>query len=165
MPEIWEPETGRIFAMKGAEMLIRYMTLGAGHWGTRPVSYRGGLGDTMRVDFAATCMQNSVYGFFVNNSINLDDLLQDFGAGKSSIYDYDGRLTAEAPSGFQCVVEATINMASYRRGHSVPVIPVDLYRHFYNEYQAKYPPNLFTKGVMPNSNRESAEQYIKNARW
>jgi predicted amidohydrolase len=164
MPEIMEPEVARIFAMKGAEMLIRYMTLGAGHWGTRPVSYRGGAGDTYRVDFAASCMQNSLYGFFVNNALNPDDLIQDFGAGRSSIYDYDGRLMAEAGSVFQTVIEATINMAAYRRGHSIPVIPVDLFRHFYNEYQGKYLPNTFLK-AMPTTNAESAQAYLKDARW
>lgn len=164
MPEIFEPETGRAFAMKGAEMLIRYMTLGAGHWGTRPVSFRGGLGDTMRVDFAATCMQNSVYGFFVNNSLNTDDLIQDHGVGRSSIYDYDGRLMAEANSPFQTLVEATIPIASFRRGHTIPVISKELYTEAYGKYVSKYSPNLFLK-KLPNTNQESAQQYTQNARW
>lgn len=164
LPEIYDPEAARAFAMKGAEMLIRYMTLGAGHWGTRPVSFRGGLGDTMRIDFAASCIQNSVYGFFVNNSMNTDDLIQDHGVGRSSIYDYDGRLMAEAISPFQTLVEATIPIAAYRRGHTTPVVLKELYDKAYGKYVSKYPSNLFLK-KLPNTNQESAQQYIQNARW
>jgi len=164
MPEIMEPEVARIFAMKGAEMLIRYMTLGAGHWGTRPISYRGGLGNTYRIDFAASCMQNSVYGCFVNNAVNMDELIQDYGAGRSAIFDYDGRMMAEANSGLQTILEATIPIASYRKGHSIPIIPGDLFKHFYHEYVSKYPPNSYVK-MLPNSNAESAQLYIKDARW
>jgi predicted amidohydrolase len=164
MPEIYDPETARCFAMKGTEMLIRYMTLGAGHWGTRPVSFRGGLGDTMRAEFSANCIYNSVYGFFVNNSMNTDDLIQDHGVGRSSIYDYDGRLMAEAISPFQTTVEAIIPIASFRRQHSIPVIAKELYTAAYGKYASKYAPNLFLK-KMPDTNKESAEQYSKNARW
>lgn len=164
IPEIYEPETNRAFAMNGAEMFIRYMTLGAGHWGTRPVSYRGGLGDTMRVDFSAGCIQNSVYGFFVNNSLNIDDLIQDHGVGRSSIYDYDGRLMAEASSPFQTFVEATIPIASFRRMHTIPVLMKELYTEAYGKYVSKYPPNLFLKN-MPDTNKESAQQYLDNGRW
>ncbi len=164
MPEIWEPEMARAFAIKGTELIIRYMTYGAGHWGTAPLAYKGSLGDTMRIDFQAGCMQNSIYGVFINNAIVEADVFKDYGAGKSAVYDMDGRPMTEALTPHETMIEAVIPMASYRRGHSIPRIPKELYAPVLDAYVSKFPPNLFA-GPMPDNNADSVKFYNDAAQW
>lgn len=164
LPETLEPEMGRAFAIKGAEIIIRYMTYGAGHWSNRPFGYRGGLGDTFRLDLQATCLQNSVYGVFVNNALVPTEVFNDYGAGRSAIIDHDGRIIAEAASAHETVLEAVIPIASFRKTHSIPKIPKELYTDLVRQYVSKYPPNSFSKSL-PDTNRDSLSHYQNLARW
>ncbi|MFH0941965.1 MAG: nitrilase-related carbon-nitrogen hydrolase [Chloroflexota bacterium] len=165
MPEVFEPEIARVFATKGTEILIRYMTAGSGYWGTNPVTLRGGGINTFRIDFQATCMQNSIYGIFVNNAVSPDGgTITDAGAGGASIYDYDGRVMCESTSNQETMVWATIPLADFRKEHELPKWPKELFTNFYENYVSKFPPNSFTKS-MPMSFAESLEHYRKIARW
>lgn len=165
MPEVFEPEIARVFATKGTEILIRYMTAGSGYWSTNPVTLRGGGINTFRIDFQATCMQNSIYGVFVNNAISPDGgNITDAGAGGASIYDYDGRVMCEATSNEETMVWATIPLADFRKEHELPKWPKELFSNFYENYVSKFPPNSFEKS-MPMSFAESLEHYKKIARW
>jgi len=165
MPEVYEPEIARVFATKGTEILIRYMTAGAGFWGTNPVMIRGSAIDNFRIDFQSNCMQNSIYGVWVNNAISpLAAGLTDTGAGGSSIYDCDGRVMMEATSNQETWVTAAINLAEFRKEHELPKWPKELFADFYKNYVSKIPPNAFAK-ALPMSLVESADFYKKVARW
>jgi len=164
LPEVLEPELARVFGIKGTEIVIRYMTNGAGHWSTPLAWGKGGSGDTYRVDLQSVCAQNSIYGVFVNTAISVEDLIQDFGMGGSAIYDFDGRVVEQAASPFSSVIEATIPIASYRRNHSIPNFPVELVRHAFGQFSSKYPPNLFAE-TLPASNTDSIKLYQSHARW
>ena len=164
LPEIYEPEIARAFAIKGAEILIRYMTFGAGHWGTSPFVYKSALGDLMRIDLQACCIQNNVYGVFVNNAIVSEEVFEDFGSGRTAVYDMDGRLMAEAALHHETYIEAVVPMTYYRKNHSIPRIPKELYTHVLDDYESKYPPNTFLKSL-PKSPQDSINHYSKYARW
>jgi len=164
--EIMEPEAGRICAMKGVEIVIRYVTAGAGKWTLTPYVYYGGGDHTFRNDFLATCLTSNYYGIFVNNSLPVFEGLEfDLGSGDTAIIDCNGRIMAEAASIRDTMVTAVIPLASYRKKHSIPNIPKELYQHFYNEeFVSKYPPNTFRESL-PDGVREAAERYNKLARW
>lgn len=162
-PEVQSPEIGRAFAIRGAEVLIRYMTSGAGHWSTQPTTWMGGMGDSNRVDLQATCCQNSVYGVFVNAAMDTEDFI-DIGTGKSAIYDCDGRMMAEAISPFETVIRATIPIAAYRKRHSIPNFPVELFSQLNREYVSKYPPSSYLK-YLPKDNTDSIRHYQDTMRW
>jgi predicted amidohydrolase len=164
IPEIWEPEMARAYAIKGAEMIIRYMTYGSGHWSTNPLVYRGTEFNTMHVDFQSSCMQNNIYGVFVNNAVIEKDLFTEYGSGSSAIFDMDGKPMAMARGVNETMFEAVIPMAEFRKTHSIPRYPKALYEHLLDEYEAKFPPNLFVEN-RPQSNAESIELYDKNANW
>ena len=163
IPEIYEPEVGRAFAMRGTEIMIRYMTAGAGYWRNEPMSARGGGINSFLIDFQAVCMTNSMYGIFVNNSLSPEDPFY-IGAGHSTIFDNDGRVMSEAISSNETVVEAVIPIAAYRKKHSIPKVPNELYMHLLGEYPAKFPPNAFA-GYLPSSIADAVQHYRKSMRW
>jgi hypothetical protein len=164
IPEIWEPEMARAYAMKGAEILIRYMTYGSGHWGTAPLCYRGTGFNSMHIDFSAMCQANSVYGIFVNNAVIENEVFHEYGSGNSAVFDMDGKPMSVAAGVHETTFETVLPMAQYRQNHSIPTLPKDIYAHVYNEYVPKYPSNLFAK-LRPTSAVESRELYDKNANW
>jgi len=164
IPEIWEPEMARAYAMKGAELIIRYMTYGSGHWSTNPLVYRGTEFNTMHVDFQSSCMQNNIYGVFVNNAVIEDALFTEYGSGNSAIFDMDGKPMAMASGVHETIFEAVIPMAEFRKTHSIPKLPKELYLRAMEEYVPKYPPNLF-EIARPTSAADSIELYDKNANW
>jgi hypothetical protein len=55
-------------------------------------------------------------------------------------------------------------LAYFRKNHSIPKLPKELYRRAMDEYVPKYPPNLFEK-ARPTSAAESIELYNNNANW
>lgn len=167
MPEVLEPELGRAYAMKGAEIMIRYMTAGAGPWGVRPVTFTGGHHENTFInDFKAVCAAGNYYGLFVNNSLSGNDRGIDFdlGAGHSTIVDCNGGTMLEAASTAETMVSTVIPIAAYRRRHSIPHFPKELYRRLYDEYVPKFPPNSFLE-TRPDSFKDAVDHYNGLARW
>jgi len=164
IPEIWEPEMARAYAFKGAEILIRYMTYGSGHWSTAPLCYRGTGFNTMHVDFQSYCMANSVYGIFVNNAVIENEVFHEYGSGNSAVFDMDGKPMAVAAGVHETTFEAILPMAEFRQNHSIPKLPKALYMKALAEYTPKFPPNLFEK-ARPTSAAESIKLYDENANW
>lgn len=165
IPEIMEPEMARVFAMRGAEILIRYMTLGAGFWNTAPMGMLGGGLQTNRVDLQGMCIASGVYGLFVNHALSPDgDDQFDLGAGNSAIFDHNGVIIAEASSFAETVAAATIPLSLYRKRHSVPRFPKELYTHAYDDYQPRYPTNSYLES-QPQSIKELSAHYKSIARW
>jgi len=143
-----EPELIRASAMKGAEIVVRYMTAGGGHYSTNPSRQRGGGIHTFGIDLQAACIQNNIHGIFVNNAVSSqEDVIFDFGAGYSTIYNPDGNIIAQASSPNETIVSATIPMATYRKKHSIPRFYKELYAYLHQEYENKYPPSSFLKSL------------------
>jgi len=157
---------GRVYAMKGAEIVIRYMTGGAGTSITSPYTYLGGTNHIFRNELQVLCLAGNYYGIFVNNSISMrGDALYDFGSGASAIIDCNGKLIEEASSVHETMVTAYLPMAGYRQKHSIPNFPKDLYLHFYNEeYRPKYPANCF-QDSLPDGIMEAAQRYKDRSQW
>lgn len=162
-PEIQSPEIGRAFAIKGAEILIRYMTSGAGHFSSQPTVWHGGLGDTNRLDLQATCLQNGVYGVFVNAAMDTENFI-DIGTGRSAIYDFDGNKISEVISPFETMIHTTIPIASYRKKHSIPNYPIELFAQLNKEYISKYEPDSYLK-QLPANNADALKLYRNVTRW
>jgi predicted amidohydrolase len=165
MPCVREPEIGRAFALKGAEILIRYMTAGNGYCEQNPFSLRGGkLLDTFRVDLQAISIANHIYSVFVNNSLSPEVTFADLGAGGSAIYDAQGVPLMEAATAEETAVMATLPLAAYRKWHEIPRLPKELFTDIAKRYVSKFPPNCFAKHL-PNSLQDAGEQYAKMAKW
>ncbi|MEW6142808.1 MAG: nitrilase-related carbon-nitrogen hydrolase [Chloroflexota bacterium] len=148
-PCIFEPEIVRALAMKGAEIVIRYMTSGGPY----------------RFDLPALCATNQIYGIFVNQSVYDGDVRrEDERAGGTAIFDETGKTVAEASSHHETLVSANIPIASFRKRHALPVIRKEMFEPLWNSYIDKYPPNSFLKSL-PNNNVESIEHYRSIARW
>lgn len=167
MPEVMEPELGRVYAMKGAEIVIRYMTAGAGSWYFRPLRFNGTSGPPAFInELAMCCAAGHYYGVFVNNSLSIGDggSTYDLGSGGSTIIDCHGQVMMEAISNQETTVIADIPLAAYRQKHSIPIFPVDLYRQFYADYVPKFPANTFLKS-MPDGMMDGIRHYRESANW
>lgn len=166
IPEALEPEMGRVYAMKGAEIVIRYMTAGAGQTIVHPMVWMGGAGEqTFRVDFQAQCMQGDYFGVFVNNALSpMGDSLFDLGAGHSAIIDNNGKIIVEAASSAETMIVAFLSMGQYRKTHEIPYFPKELYMEFYKNYVPKFPPNMFAK-KLPDSIMDSMAESKKFLQW
>lgn len=164
-PCVYEPETARAYALKGTEMLIRLMTIGAGYWTRIGLpAMRGGGFHSLRFDLQACCIVNGVYGAFVNHAITPDKAIADQAAGGSAIFDYDGRVMAEAMSSQETLVIASIPIASFRKRHQLPNFPKELYTDMYNNYVPKFPPGALLK-YLPKDRADAIAYYRKLARW
>jgi predicted amidohydrolase len=164
-PCVKEPELIRAAALKGAEIVIRYMADGGGHYSTSPSLLRGGGNHTFGIDLQAACIQNNIYGVFVNNALSLqDDVIFDSGAGYSSIYDPDGNIIAQASSPHESIISVAIPVATYRTKHSIPVYFKELLKNINEEYVPKYPANSFIK-YLPDTKIEAKKHYKDLARW
>jgi predicted amidohydrolase len=166
IPEIGEPEMGRVYAMKGVEILIRYMTLGAGHWNTSPlIGPRGGNDNTFVIDMQGMCIDSGIYGVFVNNAVHLENgMMLDTGCGHSCIIDPEGRILIEASSPLETWADATIPLAAYRKRHWIPRFPKELYAHAYDDYTPRFPTNSYME-KQPQSLKELGQHYQAIARW
>jgi predicted amidohydrolase len=166
IPEVSEPEMARVYAMKGCEILIRYMTLGAGHWGTSPMlGPRGGGDNTFLIDMQGMCINNGVYGVFVNNALDReDDIIWDVGAGNSAILDPEGRILIQANSHFETALDTTVPLAAYRKRHWTPRFTKELFAHAYDNYTPRFPPNTYIQS-QPQTIKEIAAHYRNIARW
>jgi len=165
IPEVLEPELGRAYAMKGAEIMIRYMTLGSGLWRVKPLAWLGKTGHhSFRVDLQAQCMSAHFFGIFVNDAITTEAEALNRGQGHSAVFDPNGQLMIEAASETETMLTTTLPMASYRQHHQVPNFPKEIYQHLYDEYVPKCPANSFKQGK-PDGNMEAVQHYANIARW
>ncbi|MEW6142955.1 MAG: nitrilase-related carbon-nitrogen hydrolase [Chloroflexota bacterium] len=166
IPEVCEPEMARIYAMKGCEILIRYMTLGAGHWSTSPLlGPRGGGDNTFIIDMQGMCIASGIWGIFVNNALDREgDIIWDVGSGNSCIIDTDGRIISQANSLFETVADATIPMTLYRKRHWTPRFPKELYTQAYDNYVPRFPTNSYLQS-QPQNIKELSAHYKSIARW
>ena len=119
-----EPELMRGLAIKGAEVILRTAS-----------------GSFTETDMAATALYNRVYVAVANNSLLLKEgpFFEDTGAGGTAIYGPDGRVVAQAPDKFECLVTASIPIADFRAAHLQPDIHWDLVRDVFGDYESRFP--------------------------
>ncbi len=165
IPEVLEPEMGRAYAMQGAEIMIRYMTLGSGLWRVKPLAWVGANNHhSFRLDLQAQCMAGHFYGLFVNDAITTENEAFTRGQGHSAIFDPNGCVMIEAASDTETMLTATLPMASYRQEHSVPNFPKEIYQPLYDAYVPRTPANSFKEGK-PDGNMAAVKHYADIARW
>jgi len=141
------------------------MTNGGGHWSTSPSTFRGGGSHTFGIDLQAACIQNSYYGIFVNDALDVkQDLIWDYGCGYSAVYDCNGDVIAQASSPHETILSVTIPIASFRRKHSIPDYHKELYAHLHSGYTPKYPSNSFVS-YLPDSMADAGNYYDKIKKW
>ena len=153
IPEVGDPELARAYAIKGTEIMIRYMTgAGAGY---------------SRRDLQAACQACKYYGLYVNNALHyINGVEIDLGAGGSAIISPTGDIVEEAASNGETLVMGTIPIANYRAKHTIPEIPKDMLQHVYDEYVPRYPPNSYlTTKSLPNSMVDGIRHYKSVANW
>ena len=148
-PATREPEIARAFAIKGTEILVRYMTNG------RP----------FRFEVPALCYANRFYGVFVNQAVYEGDRRPaDTDGGGTAVFDDTGKMIAEATSLHETIVSVNIPIATFRKTHSIPVVRKALFECVWAEYECKYPPNSYLDHL-PKSKMDALEQLRKIARW
>ena len=159
------PEPARAFAIRGAEILVRSTGGAAVHYPVR------GRGD-QRLGMQAHCMFSDMYGVFANNALApvsplrfSPNRLADMGCGSSMIIDNFGRILEQAGSPAETVVSARIPIASFRKGHSIPVVKKELYDEgIWAEYVSKWPPNMY-KEYLPENSTDYLDNAYKQSRW
>jgi len=157
--EGFQHETARAFAFKGAEILARSYS-GNHNVRSEYTGYHAIVGDPW-LAMRANCQENNVYGIYANlaQSPNIH-----FALGDSMIIDCYGRVIKEANTHHETVVVERIPLATYRKQHSIPLLRQEIYAPVYQEYQGKYPPNLFSK-YLPKDVLDSLRYHEENARW
>ena len=156
--EGFQPETSRVFAFKGAEILAYSISggamLGVPRWGDA------------RLTFRSRCIDNDVYGVFANNGIGTTGnyAFEDTGAGYSMIIDNVGRILKQTTSQNETVIAETIPIALFRKSHSIPPLRQELYLPEYAEYKGKYPPNMYSE-YLPKDNLDAVNYARRKARW
>jgi predicted amidohydrolase len=151
--EGFAPETARVYAFKGAEIICWSLTGGGG-----------------REDAKAHGMiyfsRNDVYGIMADAAQKPanDYMYEGAGCGLSYIFANNGVVLAQSVFPHEIVVRATIPIGSFRRKHSIPVLRKEIYAPCYQQYEGKYPPNLYSK-YLPADPVDGINYARKNARW
>jgi len=163
--EVWEPEISRAFAIQGAEIFIRLLTIGAGYWSGTPLpALRGGPIHSFRLDLQACCMQNQVWGAYVNAAAATEGAIADQASGASAIINPDGIIVSEAMSTLETMVIANIPIAAYRTKHQLPNVPMDLYADMHRRYVPRFPAGSLLKHL-PKDPAEAVAYFKKLARY
>ena len=146
-----EPELFRAMALKGGEIFLRTAT-----------------GGFTPADIQACAMYNGVYTAICNNSVSPGNrgIWEDAGGGGSAIYDPRGEIMAQARSGAEQEVTATIPIGSYRGRRRLPEISWPMYAPVFARYVPSYPPGKYSTSQPPTL--QDAAQYLrdpKNRNW
>jgi len=144
-----EPELIRAYALKGCELMLRTAT-----------------GGFSRLDIRSGARHNGIYTALVNNahSPGTRGIFGDTGGGGSGIWGPDGEPLAEARSGFEQPIAATVPMAAFRARHRIPDVHWRLYEPVYSRYQPKFGPNLFSEHL-PADLDDAGAYLADKSRW
>ena len=159
--EGFQPETARAFAFKGGEILVR--SINGGAYLYSEMGARLDPGGDPRITMQAYCMENNVYGVFVNNATCPSYRFYP-GAGFSTIFDNKGRVLKVASTTDEAMIAEQIPIGSFRKGHSIPILRKELYERAYAEYVGKYPPNMYLE-YLPKDTIDGINYARRKARW
>jgi len=162
------PETARIFALNGAEILVR--SFGSG--GSTTKHYV-----TTVIRQAADCASNNCYGVLANNSAFF--FKPDFDkskpyregwepsfaiwSGYSTIFNPDGTILNQLKTCTEGIVSAQIPIAAHRKGRSIPALMNELYAPGYQR-PSKYPKNMYINH-QPRDVKDAVRYNQEKAQW
>ncbi len=151
--EGFAPETARVYAFKGAEILVWSATGGMGREEARAI------GQTY-------FRRQDVYGIQLDAALRPEnDYAPEMaGSGLTYIWDPAGICLAEAHYPHETILTASIPIGAFRKRHSIPVLRKELYAPEYDRYEGKYPPNMYAK-YLPKDPSDGINWARKNARW
>lgn len=151
--EGFAPETPRVYALKGAEILVWSVTGGGGREEAK------NIGETY-------FSRSDVYGILADAALRPPNgyRYECTGSGLSYIFANTGLLLAQAHFPHEIVIRANIPIASFRKKHSIPVLRQELYAPVYAEYEGKYPPNMYSE-YLPKNPLDGLNYARKKARW
>ena len=151
--EGFAPETARVYAFKGAEILVWSVTGGGGREEAKSIAQ-------------AYFSRSSVYGIMVDAALRPPNnyAYETSGCGLSYIFADTGIILAQAHYPHEIVIRATIPIASFRNKHSIPVLRKELYAPVYVGYEGKYPPNMYSE-YLPKDPIDGVNYARKKARW
>jgi predicted amidohydrolase len=152
------PETARMFALQGAEIICR--CIGGGGWGEQP-------GDQFITQFRADCAFSQVYGIYSNGgsgaTINGKPSFECHRGGNSMVVDPGGAIISQAVDSREQPVTAAIPIALFRQKHRIPRIRTEIYAPMYERYPGYIPPNLYSTYV-PKDIDDALRYSLKNLR-
>ncbi len=158
--EGFQPETARMFAFKGAEILI-YSCSGCAY----TMSELAGASYDPRLSMRAYGVQNNTYGIFANNAESTEGpAYNKIGAGHSMIIDNRGRVLTEAELVSETVVADRIPVETFRKRRSIPVLRQELYYPGYRDHAGKYPSNMYA-AYQPADFLDAIRWAREQARW
>lgn len=135
----YDPDIHRAVSLKGMEIAVRFSS--------------GGFN---QVDSRSSSLFNDNYTITINQSIAPDNTGAG-GAGGTSIYGPGGREVAMARTINEEEVSTAINMAEFRRTHTLPDVPMALVMPVYQKYRPPIDPGL--------SLQYNATDMVDAARW
>jgi predicted amidohydrolase len=155
------PETARMFAFNGAEILCR--SIGGAGMGLRGGKYM--------VQFRADCISSMCFGVYANGSggetlagVHLDHPSVNFGGGGSMVVGMQGEVLAMATDSREEIVSANLAIGNLRRIHATPNIRTEIYAPVYEQHPGQYPPNMFAK-YLPKDFNDAGKWVAKFKRW
>ena len=149
--EGFAPETARMFAFNGAEILCRSISGGG------PDNQQG----RFILQFRADCAANRIYGIYANKCTRRG--IGSMGGGGSMIVGPNGEILAQAQDAGEQVVQATIPISVHRKTHYLPNITTEVYVPVYKRHPGQFPPNLYTK-YLPKGFDDAKKWSLKNKR-
>lgn len=154
------PETARMFAMNGAEILMRNT---AGNSAQKASEYSNPV-----IEARADCGVSNLYGIYANSDhggvkINGKPMAENAQGGSSMIIDCYGNFMSEAEDSREAVIHATIPIASHRKKHKLPQLRRELYAPMYDKKCISMVPANLYSDYLPETRQEAWEWAMKNA--
>jgi len=152
------PETARMFAFKGAEILCR--CIGGGGFGEAP-------GDQFITQFRADCAFSNVYGIYSNGgsgaTINGAPGFEIHRGGNSMLVGPGGEILSRAVDSKEQPVTGAIPIATFRARHRTVRIRTEIYVPTYQQFPGYVPANLYSK-YLPSDSAGAMQWSLKHAR-
>ena len=156
--EGFSPETARMFAYNGAEILCRHFDA-AGF---------GVPGGKLMLLFRADCAFNDVYGVATNGGSGLtfggQGLPKINRGGASMIISPLGAIMNQVEDTEEQIIVETIPVAAFRKKHVLPFLRTELYIPWYERHKSQFPPNTYSR-YLPTDLDDARRWTLENARW
>lgn len=145
----YDPDIHRAISLKGMEIGVRFSS--------------GGFSPE---DSKSSSLFNQNYTITVNQSLSPDQpgFPAYAGSGGTSIYGPFGKEVAMAKSIHEEFISAPIPMASFRKSHRLPDVPMALVMPVYQKYRPPYDPGL-QLDYIPNDPQDAARYFNSKRNW
>ncbi len=145
----YDPDIHRAISLKGMEIGVRFSS--------------GGFSPE---DSKSSSLFNQNYTITVNQSLSPDQpgFPAYAGSGGTSIYGPFGKEVAMAKSIHEEFISAPLPMASFRKSHRLPDVPMALVMPVYQKYRPPYDPGL-QLDYIPNDPQDAARYFNSKRNW